>query len=516
MLTRLKISGFKNLIDVDIRFGPFTCIAGANGVGKSNLFDAIRFLSALADMPLMDAAASVRDEAQHSRDVHALFHRTGAGFDTEMTFEAEMIVPLRGVDDLGREAKATNSFLRYEVRVANRNGGSYTGDSLRLLSESLVPINKSDSVKHLFFPHEKVWRDSVIDSGRRKNAFISSTPDGMISVHHDGKDMGQPSAVLAEMLPRTLISAAKKITDGPTMLLARREMQSWRLLQLEPSALRRPDEFTATPHLQMDGAHLPATLYRLAREIPDGAAEDPGAVGNGEDNAVYAEIANRLSELIDDVRTVHIDRDERRELLTLMASLRDGTTHSAKALSDGTLRFLALSVLEMDPQESGLICLEEPENGIHPARIPAMLRLLQEVATDPTLPVDETNPLRQVIINTHSPAVVQQVPEDSLIVAQLRETVSDGHRYKRANFGYLENTWREKAAKADEKTPDIISKDVLLSYLNPVAPEADYAAGYSSAVVVQINGQAGPPTIARRVIDRDDMKQLMLPLSEIN
>lgn len=48
MLTRLKVSGFKNLVDVDVRFGPFTCVAGANGVGKSNLFDAIRFLSAIA------------------------------------------------------------------------------------------------------------------------------------------------------------------------------------------------------------------------------------------------------------------------------------------------------------------------------------------------------------------------------------------------------------------------------------------------------------------------------------
>lgn len=43
MLTRLKVNGFKNLLDVDIRFGPFTCIVGGNGVGKSNLFDAIHF-----------------------------------------------------------------------------------------------------------------------------------------------------------------------------------------------------------------------------------------------------------------------------------------------------------------------------------------------------------------------------------------------------------------------------------------------------------------------------------------
>ena len=48
MLTRLHVKGFKNLVDTEVHFGPFTCIAGANAVGKSNLFDAIRFLSLLA------------------------------------------------------------------------------------------------------------------------------------------------------------------------------------------------------------------------------------------------------------------------------------------------------------------------------------------------------------------------------------------------------------------------------------------------------------------------------------
>ena len=62
MLTRLKVSGFKNLVGVDVRFGAFTCIAGANGIGKSNLFDAIKFLSTLADLPLIEAALSVRDQ----------------------------------------------------------------------------------------------------------------------------------------------------------------------------------------------------------------------------------------------------------------------------------------------------------------------------------------------------------------------------------------------------------------------------------------------------------------------
>ena len=84
MLTRLKVKGFKNLVDVDVWFGPFTCIAGANGVGKSNLFDAITFLSALADRPLMDAALSVRDEGGRTGDIRSLFNHVGSEFAEEI------------------------------------------------------------------------------------------------------------------------------------------------------------------------------------------------------------------------------------------------------------------------------------------------------------------------------------------------------------------------------------------------------------------------------------------------
>jgi predicted ATPase len=187
-------------------------------------------------------------------------------------------------------------------------------------------------------------------------------------------------------------------------------MQSWRLLQLEPSSLRQPDLFTAPTKLAANGSHLAATLYRLAR-----ASKGSGS-GNGSGEAqVFSRIANRLGELIDDVRAVSVDREERRELLTLNVTGSDGTVHPARALSDGTLRFLALTLLELDPEATGLLCLEEPENGIHPDRIPAMLRLLKDIATDTEEPLGDDNPLRQVIINTHSPAVVGEVADDDIL-----------------------------------------------------------------------------------------------------
>jgi predicted ATPase len=77
--------------------------------------------------------------------------------------------------------------------------------------------------------------------------------------------------------------------------------------------------------------------------------------------AVYAEVANRLSQLIDDVRSISVDRDERRQLLTIYVKGRDGTAYPARALSDGTLRFLALTVLSIEPDSEGYYAWRSPK-----------------------------------------------------------------------------------------------------------------------------------------------------------
>lgn len=73
MITRIKINGFKSLMDTELFFGPFTCIAGANGIGKSNLFDAFVFLSHLADNTVLQAAKSIRSENQKHSDIRDMF-----------------------------------------------------------------------------------------------------------------------------------------------------------------------------------------------------------------------------------------------------------------------------------------------------------------------------------------------------------------------------------------------------------------------------------------------------------
>ena len=499
MLTRLKVSGFKNLVDVDVRFGPFTCIAGSNGVGKSNLLDAIRFLSALADRPLIEAALVVRDEGGRTGDVRSLFHRVGDTYDNEMLFEAEMIVPPAGVDDLGQGANATVTFLRYAVTLAYRKDNENRPlGALELVTEHLSHIRLGEVRKHLLFRHGAAWRTTAVKKGKRFAAFISTDPEGVIRIHQDQGTGGKPRLLRASDLPRTALSAANA-TESPTATLARREMQSWRILQLEPSSLRTPDEFNAPSKLGSNGSHLPATLYRLARSNGHYADSSGRPSAEAGESQVYATVANRLAQLIDDVGAVSIDRDEKRELLTLNLKDREGTSYPARALSDGTLRFMALAVLELDPETSGLLCLEEPENGIHPDRIPAMIRLLQDIATDTMEPVGPDNPLRQVIVNTHSPAVVAQVPSDSLLVAELKETVRSKQRFKRLCLSCLPKTWR-----ATEGHRDVASLGKLLAYLNPVAP-IDEVSEVSGA-----KKDGATDRRFRRVVDRPDL-QLLLP-----
>lgn len=140
MLVRLKVTGFKNLVDVDVRFGPFTCIAGANAVGKSNLFDAITFLAALADDEFAVAARKVREGT--TADIRNLFHRHGGAHEPRMRLEAEMIIPQDGVDELGRDVKAAITFVRYIIELSYEDPATkHAPGRIALSREELRQIN---------------------------------------------------------------------------------------------------------------------------------------------------------------------------------------------------------------------------------------------------------------------------------------------------------------------------------------------------------------------------------------
>jgi predicted ATPase len=412
MLTRLEVDGFKNFLSFSVDFGPFTCIAGRNGVGKSNIFDVIQFLSLLADNTLMEAALSVRETELDTADLRELFWTDGKERAERFHIAAEMIVDKENSDDFGRRAEASSTYLRYEVQIGYEES-TYRGTLGRLVleSEDLNYITEGDASRKLKFPHSAgSFRRDVVDNKRRtKTGYIStersSQQEAEILIHQEGHQ-GRPQRAPAKSAPRTIVATSNTSTT-PTILAARREMQSWRLLALEPSSMRKTDRFQSPSQVTSSGEHLPSTLFRLTTEEMD---------RNGNREQVSARVANRLSELVT-VPKIEIAIDDVRQLLSLQVRERSGVILPARSLSDGMLRFLTLCILAEDPMTRGVICMEEPENGIHPAKLEAMVDLLRDLAVDPFEEPGFSNPFRQVIVATHSPYFVQFQERDDLLLA---------------------------------------------------------------------------------------------------
>ncbi len=396
MLLRLRVRGFKNLREVDVRFGPLTCFVGPNGAGKSNLFDAVQFLRFLADDDFQKAGERVRGPASGSYSPLELFWKNDP--EGRIELEADMLVPLRAVDDFGQDVEPTISILKYVVHFGFEREPR---PRLVLLREELTHFTKGDAKELIGFPHSRSFRDSMVEGKRSGKAFIStSTENGatVVSLHGDGGSRGRP--VPAAPSPRTVL-AGTSAAEYPTVIAARREMAAWHALHLEPSSLRAPDRFGDPASVNEHGRHIAATLERLAR-----AAETNGSV--------WQECTNRLTSLVPEVQELRVDRDDVREQLVVQARMKGSDLWlSPRSLSDGTLRFLALVTMQMDAESSRLLCMEEPENGIHPSRIPALIDVLRDYVVDPDHAVGIDNPPRQMVLNTHSSEVVRQldVPE---------------------------------------------------------------------------------------------------------
>lgn len=109
---------------------------------------------------------------------------------------------------------------------------------------------------------------------------------------------------------------------------------------------------------------------------------------------------------------------------------------SANRLSDGTLRYLFLMALLLDPTPPPLICLEEPEIGLHPDILSTIAQMLIEASQK-----------TQLIVTTHSDALVSALSEypESVIVCERDKKGSHFHRQEPERL----KKWLEKYTLGD-------------------------------------------------------------------
>ena len=376
MLTRFEVSGFKNLRDVVVDFGPFTCIAGPNGVGKSNLFDAIQLLSALSRTPFSRAFGEIRAGGGQRGTVRSMLSPRVLAGEENLRLAAELIVP--GTTEIVHRSpfmttgavrrNVRNTFLRYEIELSVDDSDG-VAPRLGIVRESLAPLR----MESLPEPMRAVFADYVVEGewNNINDIFVTHPlrpcEKGVPTIYVLDTTFDEerdPYDFMDSIEVNGMEATAVSLVDldvPPEVRAVRREMASWRFLSLEPSAMRAADSVDEVGPISATGAHVPAFLHR--RERRDGSA-------------VCDEVRRAVSALVD-IRSLRVVPNG--DFLELRARLGEGPELPARSLSDGTLRFLTLAALGVS-DDIGLIALEEPENGIHPAKIEAMLGLLRSLS----------------------------------------------------------------------------------------------------------------------------------------
>lgn len=131
------------------------------------------------------------------------------------------------------------------------------------------------------------------------------------------------------------------------------------------------------------------------------------------------DVSRDMANLVSGIIKVFVKPIPEREEFVIEAQMEDGTTFSSRVLSDGTLRLLTLVALKNDPHHRGVFCLEEPENRVHPFRLKQIAELLRTMTTD--FSDGSQDALRQVLVSTHSPALLPHVPKEEILYVDTRE-----------------------------------------------------------------------------------------------
>jgi len=165
--------------------------------------------------------------------------------------------------------------------------------------------------------------------------------------------------------------------------------------------------------LRADAGNIAAILLRL-QDSSDRA-----------DKASYRRIVGAIRLVAPFFRDFVLQPDSTDRILLRWQRRNSETVFSANQMSDGTLRFVCLATLLLQPELPALVVLDEPELGLHPMAIVQLADMLRSASTR-----------SQVLIATQSVTLMNQFSAEDLIVVEQR----DGNSvFSRPNTAALEN-----------------------------------------------------------------------------
>ena len=175
-------------------------------------------------------------------------------------------------------------------------------------------------------------------------------------------------------------------------------LDTWRLYHFHDtssvSPMKRTCDVNDNRFLQQDGSNLAAFLYFLRHRYET-------------DYDLIRRTIQLVAPFFDDFSLAPLALNE--DKIRLQWRHRESDAEfDAAALSDGTLRFIALTTLLQQPRETrpSVILLDEPELGLHPYAITMLASLVKKVSLE-----------TQIVMATQSPFLLDHFEPEDVIVA---------------------------------------------------------------------------------------------------
>jgi predicted ATPase len=364
MIERIVIENFKSLKNVDLKLGRLNLFIGTNASGKSNFFDALRVIQGIGYGFTFHEILDGKPKSATSEVWEGI--RGGSGFAT-----------FREPDSPERR-RVPN--LKFRVELASE------GDSPRTTFDIAINAQRGCVREERLFAEGDVY--------------TSSPERGPISNHIDspflevryyrgsGGRQPQPqfekSRAILHQIARSYETADE---HRDVMRTVARKLSNMQRVDPLPSVLRG---YSMAHEIARMGEHG-ENFAALIKSITD-------------DHAIGEAYVAWLREL----RPAEVDK-----VLTLPGAVQEpmfalqeigrSIPFPAPVLSDGTLRFAAITAAFFQPDMPEVLTIEEIENGIHPGRMRLLLELLRSRAGQAGT---------QVMATSHSPWLLDWLSEE--------------------------------------------------------------------------------------------------------
>ncbi|NLL37499.1 MAG: AAA family ATPase [Fretibacterium sp.] len=326
----IKIRGYRPFDDITVNLSPLQVIVGANGSGKSSLFEFLKFIR--------DACyQEIPPEIVEGTIGQQIFHKPGPD---KLWWSAE-------VD------------LREQVPLY------YQG-------ELMGPVG---STKVTF---ERVITKEPLHEGFDTSYTFMNFKDGK-GVVRDPEDRHFKRKEWDLKKPNQLALGAITDSNLVTLFNLREYIRGWRFynsFHIHNEKIRKSVPTSQEPVLHEDAGNLSAVLFNLMTEHPES----------------FDELKSVIKAAIPGFRDLNVKaRGGPGEVIAFWQEENIDTDLSLADLSDGTLRFIAWATLCVMPSPPTLICIDEPDQGVHPRTLPILAGLFEKASQR-----------TQVILATHS------------------------------------------------------------------------------------------------------------------